>query len=491
MLVRLLCGLLLSGSLAWGGDHRTPLERNGFARVTSHQELLDFLVSEVAGSRTLRLDTVGFTVQGRPIPLVTMSLDGMSPGRLRVFVFCQQHGNEPSGKEAALALVARAARGELDPLLQTMDLLLMPSVNPDGNEGGKRQNGAGADLNRDHLLLAQPETRAVHAVFARWMPEVTLDVHEFFPYGRAWLTAGYVRSMDEQFGAPTNPNVARSLVRIGVEKMFPALDRELRDAGFRFFNYIIVGSPTDTLRHSTTSINDGRQSLAILNTYAFILEGKNGPALHDSLGRRSRGQLAAILSFLRFAAENAATLRTLVARERAALSLTREPVALLNDHLYDGADLDVPVRTVSGEIDSVIRMPHRPTVHVLRSTERPKAYIISGAETSIIELLQRHGVRMEVLSEPKTFSVEALTVTGWSSRIIEEDSVLIPELTTRREEHTCVAGDVLVPLDQLHSTMIAIALEPASMWGVISYDAFRELREPGKEYPVYRVIGEP
>ena len=52
-------------------------------------------------------------------------------------------------------------------LPEDVDLYLMPMLNPDGAEAHRRFTSTGADLNRDHLLLAQPETQALHRVARR------------------------------------------------------------------------------------------------------------------------------------------------------------------------------------------------------------------------------------------------------------------------------------------------------------------------------------
>ena len=52
-------------------------------------------------------------------------------------------------------------------------------MNPDGAEAGTRVNGAGADINRDHITLEQPETRALYQVVRRVRPDLAVDCHEF------------------------------------------------------------------------------------------------------------------------------------------------------------------------------------------------------------------------------------------------------------------------------------------------------------------------
>jgi predicted deacylase len=94
-----------------------------------------------------------------------------------LFIFASQHGNEQSGKEAAPLLIRDLAFGNLMPYLKKINVLVLPQANPYGNFVDRRQNEQDLDLNRDHVKLEAAETRAIHAMFAGWMPEVTLDVH--------------------------------------------------------------------------------------------------------------------------------------------------------------------------------------------------------------------------------------------------------------------------------------------------------------------------
>ena len=485
----LVCLSMLTGNgrLHAGDVPRAPIVQHGYQRVTTHEELLRYLGQLAGPGSVIRVDTIGTTTQGRPIPMVVIST-GASTSKLRVMVFCSQHGNEPSGKEAALMLLERIARGEMNGILASIDLWLVPSSNPDGNELQQRWNGIGKDLNRDHLILMQPETRALHDVYDRILPEATLDVHEFQPVGKAWEDVGYYRVIDEQWGAPTNPNVDVWLRRYGVETMFPALRAGLEADGFRFYNYTIISTPADTMRHSTTNVNDGRQSLASQGSYSFILEGRNGRTFHDEIERRTKGQLSALTHYLTFIGQNAGTIRAKVQAARATIPVSRDSVVLLAEYLFTGEAMPMPVRTIAGGKDSVIRVLHRSMPTPMMRTARPAAYVIPAAQRGLIELMQRHRVAMRILTTPTKMRVEVQTVVRWNTRIFEEDDTLFPDIMRSDAEKEFAAGDVIVPLDQLKSVLIMLALEPASVWGVVQYEPFAALRAVGTEYPVYRVM---
>lgn len=62
--------------------------------------------------------------------------------------------------------------------LASTGVLLIPTMNPDGIAASTRNNANGVDLNRDHIALIAPETRAVATVQGRNRPAVTFDQHE-------------------------------------------------------------------------------------------------------------------------------------------------------------------------------------------------------------------------------------------------------------------------------------------------------------------------
>lgn len=118
------------------------------------------------------------------------------------------HGNEPSGSNAALLMayyLAAAQTQEVQQLLDDQIILLDPCFNPDGlqrfacwansrksvqmtpdpmgdefNEPWPRgrYNHYWFDLNRDWLVVQQPESRGRVALFQEWHPNVLTDHHE-------------------------------------------------------------------------------------------------------------------------------------------------------------------------------------------------------------------------------------------------------------------------------------------------------------------------
>jgi len=122
-------------------------------------------------------------------------------GRVIVLVTCSIHSNEVGSTQMSMPLVYELATTRDREVLSWLDetvLLLMPSINPDGQvmevdwynrwlgtpfEGGSMpwlyHHYVGHDDNRDFYMLTQKETQAVNdLLYHRWYPQVFLDEHQ-------------------------------------------------------------------------------------------------------------------------------------------------------------------------------------------------------------------------------------------------------------------------------------------------------------------------
>ena len=465
----------------------TPLEKCDFTKVTSHQELLHYLKELDKNSDSISVDTIGRSVQGRIIPVVHFTRKG-NDEKIKVLVFCQQHGNEPSGKEAALLLIKELVYNTEKDLCNNLDLYIVPSVNPDGNEAAKRNNANGEDLNRNHLILTEPEVIALHKIFNELMPEVTLDVHEYSAFRKSFLKVGYVRATAEQFGAPTNLNISKNIIDLGLDSLFPYLDSKLNDEGVSFSNYYKMNYPTDTVRSSTTAINDGRQSFAILNNFSFILEGRNGISFNSDLKRRTTDQLSAIKAFLEFANTRSSEIMTMVHRERGKIKSETDDVIIQMDYVCNGKTIQLPVQTLPSLKDTTTEMLFSPHVNPIKSIKRPLGYIIPKEQKKLIALLGRHNIEYAVINDSESKQVEVYTIKNVQTQWLENKSFKIATVSKHSKEYKCKKGDVYIPLNQIHGTMLCIALEPESMWGVVQFEQYENLLKAREEFPIYRVI---
>lgn len=470
--------------------------------LTGYDDMMAQLRRLDAASPILALGTIGRSVQGRDIPALFFSLGPFAGQRQKkplALVFCQQHGDEASGKEAALLLAADLLRGSRD-ILERLDLILVPSVNPDGSELKQRRNARDRDLNRNHVLLSEPEVQALHRLFQQWYPEIVLDVHEYGAVSKWWVGQGMIKNADEMLGWLSNLNIDAGIRRFSQETFYPAMKERVERGGYVLFPYV-VGSPdeNDRLRYSTTDIDDGRQGLGIYDTLAFILEGKGYGGVENMLERRSAAQLCAMTAFLRTAAAGSSEILALVRAARSRLLAAVAPgerAFVRMDYFPDPQRpaIAFPVFNLNEwRAESREWKNFEPLVKVKKSVPLPQGYVIPGTAAALVDLLRRHQVRMFRLTAPAEATVEQYHILHVAARVEEESAKPEFDLEKRSERAALQQGDVVIFLGQRARRLLPLLLEPESSWGILtdtggSPSGFASLASEGTAYPILRLI---
>jgi hypothetical protein len=501
---------------------RTPAEQTDFGRYSQQQDVWAFVQTVAAGSKHVRLQVVGKTAEAKgfaPVDLylVVITANGAeTPPQLdrkkpTILVLASQHGNEHSGKEAALALIRDLAVGDLEPLLKQVNVLVIPQTNPYGNSMDRRPNEQGLDLNRDHVKLEAPETRAIHAVFSRWMPEASLDVHE---KGDDYYKVNT--------GCVTNANIAAAIRRFSIDTIFRDSEASVKAGGFTWHEYLVteaMGSqgaagapePTDATREtltrpSTTDLNDGRNSLGIYETLSFIQEGASR---HDipTLRERTAYQYLGIKALLQSVARNAAQVMQIVNSSRAALvRKAQAPAAgdLVHLRMVHARDPKAPEITIqslerpAGGAERSATAPPAvvttvvknwfPAVEPTLSVPRPYGYIIPAAHQAVVETMRAHGIAVQTFASSARVEVEQYQVDDVkpaSEDYVAPESIAV---TKRTVTSAVQKGDYYVSGAQPAANLIPNLLEPQAEFGFIRYRAFKLVPEKGAVFPFLRVV---
>ena len=492
---KLICLLILSVPVVFSQVTETPLEMNNYDSLTSYSQMLSYLYRIVEEDNRIKMEFIGESVEGRKIPVVSISSSdfGEDSSKVKILIFAQQHGNEQSGKEGALLLLKDIVSGEFDEFLGNSDLLLVPQMNPDGAMKNERRNGNNADLNRNHLILTQPEVTGLHKLFNRYMPEATLDVHEYYPYSDDWIQFGYLKDFDEQFGATTDINVSEKIRNYSNSQFFPFAKNYLKERGFSFNNYILGGPPgVSRIRHSTVDINDGRQSFGILNSFSFILEGKNSrDAELENIRHRSVGQKTAMEAFISFVSNNKDKIKILVHNERNKLihSEEDEPVAVRMEHVKGDSILQLSLKSIYSGNDSLITVEeYHSVVEPILTINKPSGYLIPKDSIDIITMLRNHNVKIESYKKNTKDRFQKYYIEKVDSVLLEE--LMLPDAVLRIDEVPKLNSEnyFYIPVNQIYSNMLVLALEPQSMIGIIVYNEYSNWLEEGKYYSVIRVL---
>ncbi|HEU4545258.1 MAG TPA: M14 family zinc carboxypeptidase [Microlunatus sp.] len=167
---------------------KTPFETSNGAAWTTQPQAVRFLRDLDAASERVRVQTVGRTLQNRPIQLVAVGAPApatqaaAAAGSVVLFT-CSVHGDENSGREACLQMardLAFTTDAALSRFLERTTVLFV-NPNPNGWVADTRGNAEGVDVNRDYMALATPEARAIVKIIRDWRPDVLNDLHEFGP----------------------------------------------------------------------------------------------------------------------------------------------------------------------------------------------------------------------------------------------------------------------------------------------------------------------
>lgn len=362
---------------------RTGFEQRAGASWTTLAEEQAFLRAVDARSDRVRISRIGETTQGRPLQLVQLGAPAPPPaevaatGRVLFFV-CSQHGDEPSGREACLRLLrdlAFTADPRLLAQLRDTTVLFLPTANPDGRAADTRENAAGVDVNRDHLVLQTPEAQAVARVFRDWRPDLVHDLHEYGPdpgvYDRQLI-----------YLWPRNLNVDDRVHDLSEALSLSYVGPAARAAGYSTGIYGIWyrdGQPIaqvagDEQERILRNLAGLRHSLGIL------VEANNAPTIAAERAdvrvlnrRRVDSQVVAELASLRLLRDRAAAVQS--ATEASVVRAVEEGRSQTEPVFWRGADNDLP------DSDELTLTP-------------PCGYSLTPEQAAAVDLqLDLHGIR--------------------------------------------------------------------------------------------------
>ncbi len=119
------------------------------------------------------IDVIGRSVLDKPIYGIKVG-----EGNKRVLMWSQMHGNESTTTKALFDLFNTFSNAQdVNSILKSCTLYIIPILNPDGAEAYTRINANKVDLNRDAQNLTQPESKMLRAVFNDFKPHYCYNLH--------------------------------------------------------------------------------------------------------------------------------------------------------------------------------------------------------------------------------------------------------------------------------------------------------------------------
>lgn len=433
------------------------------------------------GPTRTKLLNLGMSQRGEPIlGLLLTRAAGTDPvnldnsGRPTVVLVGQQHGDEPAGSEALLVISRELAQGLLEPLLDRINVVVVPRANPDGAAAGTRVTANGVDMNRDHLLLNTPEAQALARVVNEYRPILVVDAHEYTVAGRYLQKFNGIQRYDALLQYATTANYPEFLTKASQEWYHQPMVAALKAQGLTSDWYYTTSNNPEDKRISMGGVqpDTGRNVNGLKNTVSLLIETRGVGIGRMHIQRRVHTQVTAITSALRSTAERAANLeqvRSFVVRDVSAqacrdlvvVEAAATPTQRELDFLDPETGADRPTR-----VEWMSSLALRP----IKTRARPCGYWVSAQSSAAVERLRLLGLQVMRVAEPGSALADLYRETGREAGERQDvigtiasgdgSGIVRVQVAPMRSAIDVPAGSFYVPLNQPRANLAVAALEP-------------------------------
>lgn len=512
-----LCAVVALAALplrgARGQDLQTTAERSGYAQTSTYEDVAAFVKALAESSPRVHLGELGTTSEGRSIPMLVVSEPGVSTpeearksGKLVALLIGNIHAGEVCGKEALLMLARELATTEDHPLLQDFVVCIVPIYNADGNEEmdpgnrpgqvgpekmGVRQNAQGFDLNRDFIKAEAPETRALLRAFRQWNPDLFIDAH---------TTNGSHHRYVLTYSGPKHPGGDVAILKYERDTMLPRITQALRETkGHETFPYGNFEAEHTLWTTFPASPRYSTNYFGMRNRIAVLSEAYSYATFEE--------RVVATLDFCRAVLEDCA------AHKDELRSMFKEADELASKG--SGLEEPTPVRTAPAALPEKAmakgyveeeRDGHRVATEEQKdyevdmiddfvgtaSVDRPWGYVVPADRADVIELLQRHGIGVEVIREDAQVDAEVYTFESVDKmrESFQGHAMATVKVSASPKAEDVQAGAYLVRVDQTLGNLVVATLEPEAEDSLVTWNFFDDALAVGGEYPVWRLAAE-
>ncbi|MBS0611019.1 MAG: succinylglutamate desuccinylase/aspartoacylase family protein [Proteobacteria bacterium] len=462
--------------------YETPGLAEGRRAYTTNAELTQWLREQATaahGTTRAQMLDLGLSQRGTPIQaLVLTRAAGTEIAALEasrrptVLLMGQQHGDEPAGAEALLVVARELAQGLLEPLLDRINVVIVPRANPDGADAGTRDTAGGIDMNRDHLLLQTPEAQALARLVRNYRPMAILDAHEFTVAGRYLEKFHAIQRYDMLLQHATTANLPEFMTRAALEWYRTPMIKALGAESLTQEWYYTTSTRMDDLRVSMggTQPDTGRNVNGLKNAISMLLETRGVGIGRAHIQRRVHSHVTAITSALRSTAERAGNLeqvRSYEARDIAAQACRGEIVVEAGPTPTQHELIMLDPETGA---DRVLRVDWNSSLKLIAQKKRPRpcGYWLAGSAGEAVERLKLLGVQVMRVAEPGSALADSYQETGRTSAerqdvrgtIAGSQSIIRVQVTPTRSAIDVPEGSYYVPLNQPLANLAVAALEP-------------------------------
>ncbi len=510
----------------------TVPESSDFKRTSLYSEVMDFLDYMKKNSGKIKISTLCKTTEGRDIPLVIVSEEGISsPEQMKalnkrsILFMANIHAGEIEGKDASLMFLRDIVENKAGDILKDQVILIIPIFNADGNEklgknrmdegpelAGVRHNGQYLDLNRDYIKLESPEVIALVGLFREWDPVLFVDLH---------TTNGSWHQEPVTYSTLSNPNSSQNLMDFMWKKMFPAVQKimktKFKTDSIPYGNFVDRAFPEKGWRNHAYEARFGTNYAGLRNRFTILDENY----AHADFKTRVLSAYYFIRSISEFTSENIIEMETMVKKaDIETISGYSSGNHVLSFKQEPGKLFDFTIKSYEFEKEKIkpedrSKYPWWVKDFIVKKTERlkdykvsyyakalpdtttpvPSAYIILPYHNEVISNLKKHGIIVEKIEEEFSGEFENFIISDiqYGKSLYQGHILLDIKGDYKKIEQNIPAGSYLVPMNQPLARLIAEMLEPGSgdsllKWGFFNRELVKQWsRKPG-EYPVLKMM---
>ncbi|KAA6474046.1 M14 family metallopeptidase [Bacillus swezeyi] len=482
---------------------KTPAFVKKGEAFTTQEEMMKFINSLTKKSPYVKMKNIGFSIEKREIPVLYFTKDD----RIRsiskkpiIWLQGQIHGNEPAAGEATLAMAEKLAGPYGDKVLDKVNVVIVPRVNPDGSYHFNRRLSSGIDGNRDHVKLESPEVRAIHKEFIQYAPEVVIDAHEYGVGQNEFQhigEKGTLKYHDILVLSGKNLNIPESIRNASDSLYVNGIKAKLDQKGFSNDSYYTTGKSKDgkiEIYEGGTEARIGRNAFALQPALSFLVESRGIDIGRENFARRVAAQVATHETIINMTVKHAAEIKHLVAAEKLKLiqqgakGNDKDQVVITSDFAGPFADTLKMADIASGQaVDVPVQYYSASQAVPTLSRTRPTAYLVLPGHQDIDQKLKDQGLKSVTLKFKQKLSAEAFQVVSKETAGESEGRPVIKvETKLKNKKKEFPKGTKLYFTAQPQSNLLSIALEPESVDSFVSTGYISS--EAGKELPVYRFM---
>ncbi|QSH40867.1 M14 family zinc carboxypeptidase [Lentisphaerota bacterium ZTH] len=441
----------------------------------SAAEVNHILYSLAKDNKWMKLHVIGYSGKNQPILKVSINSSSQTEAKskIKLMISTGQHGDEPSGTLAILEFLTKLCQTNNKQLLDNIDFVIIPLVNPDGWDKRTRENANGVNINADYVVLKTPEARAVVKTLNTESPDVVLDIHESST-AKSVLTGkqGYLTDIVSQFETSNNANAFEQIQTFSNETLLPAVIKEV------FYHGSIAQKYQGAIVRLNQPLTGARSTICSLRNYAsfhhtipILLESKK-----DYQKRRFETPGNIIQRVKRQRIAISSVLDKLIFYKAGIIALTRTTqvpenniIARVNYVLNDSQPLKyISLVNIQSGLKEIHEFPNWNKVVSAQIFKRPAGYVVTANEKQISQWLILHGIKFYQASN-ENWPVLSL-------RLKERQQVKEAGIGTRlvtilafnevKQQRKLNDKNIIVPLDQPLGILASLLLDPRSGYGL-------------------------